>query len=70
MVDDREAEVVRMMCACDMNVSRAAEKMYMHRNSVVYYIGKIQKKYGLDPCCYQDLKKLEQMAEGGEAGKR
>ena len=46
-----DAELIKT-CMCllenDLNVSRTAEKLYMHRNTLIYRLKKIQKLTGLD----------------------
>lgn len=45
-------------CFClfenDLNVSRTAGKLYMHRNTLIYRIGKLKRLTGLDVCKFSD----------------
>ena len=45
-------------CLClfenDLNVSRTAGKLYMHRNTLIYRIAKLKKLTGLDVCKFSD----------------
>lgn len=41
--------------------------VFMHRNNVVYHIGKVKKLTGLDPTVFYDLVKLVQMAKNRSA---
>ena len=42
-----EKEIVLAFAKCNMNLSETARKTYMHRNSIVYQLEKIQKKTGI-----------------------
>ena len=61
-MEKNEVEIIEKLCDCNMNVSMVAKELHMHRNSVVYQIGRIEDKYGLNPCCFGDLIKLSKMA--------
>lgn len=45
-------------CFClfenDLNVSRTAGKLYMHRNTLIYRIAKLKRLTGLDVCRFSD----------------
>lgn len=45
-------------CFClfenDLNVSRTAGKLYMHRNTLIYRISKLKRMTGLDVCKFGD----------------
>lgn len=45
-------------CFClfenDLNVSRTAVKLYMHRNTLIYRIAKLKRLTGLDVCTFAD----------------
>ena len=45
-------------CFClfdnDLNVSRTAARLYMHRNTLIYRIAKLKKLTGLDVCKFSD----------------
>lgn len=38
----------------DLNVSKTAGKLYMHRNTLIYRIGKLKRLTGLDVCKFSD----------------
>ena len=38
----------------DLNVSRTAGKLYMHRNTLIYRIAKIKRLTGLNVCAFSD----------------
>ena len=45
-------------CLClfenDLNVSRTAGELYMHRNTLIYRIAKLRRLTGLDACKFSD----------------
>lgn len=45
-------------CLClfenDLNVSRTAGELYMHRNTLIYRIAKLKRLTGLDACKFSD----------------
>lgn len=57
----KHIEIINAMCDCSMTVSKVAKKLYLCRATVEYHITAINKKYGLDPRRYRDLKTLEEM---------
>lgn len=57
----QEIEIIKSMCECDMNISEVARKSHYHRNNIVYWIEQIEKKYKLDPRCFYDLVKLQEI---------
>ena len=58
-----EKEIVLAFAECNMDLSKTARKTYMHRNSIVYQLEKIQKKTGLQPKRFFDLIKLVEMCK-------
>ncbi|MBY6268509.1 helix-turn-helix domain-containing protein, partial [Parageobacillus thermoglucosidasius] len=40
--------IIKTFFQCDLNVSLAAKKLYMHRNSLQYRIDKFIEKTGMD----------------------
>lgn len=60
-----EKELIEKMRECDMNVTKVAKAMYMHRNTVMYHIGKIKKKTKLAPMRFYDLVKLWEVVGSG-----
>ena len=61
-MNKREVEIIKILCECNMNVLETSRRMYMHHNSIAYHIDKIKRKYGLDPRCFRDLVRLDEMA--------
>lgn len=53
----RDADMVET-CLClfknDLNVSRAADNLYMHRNTLIYRIAKLKRLTGLDVRTFSD----------------
>ena len=60
-MDKRDAEVILALADNNMNESKTARVLYMHRNSIVYHTRKVKKVTGLDPTNFYDLHKLVQM---------
>ena len=66
-MDERDAEIILALADHKMNISEVARVGYMHRNTVIYHIGRIKKITGLDPTEFYDLCKLVEMVkERGE----
>lgn len=63
-----ERECVVAMAENGMRPLRAANAIYMHRNTMVYHLRMVEKKTGLDPRDFYDLGVLLKMAteEEGE----
>ncbi len=38
----------------DLNVSRTARSLFMHRNTLIYRLNKVRAITGLDPCSFRD----------------
>jgi carbohydrate diacid regulator len=47
-LDDEAMATIRQFFANDLNISETARKLYIHRNTLVYRIEKLQKVTGLD----------------------
>lgn len=60
-------QIILALADNNMNESEAARVLFMHRNNVVYHIGKVKKLTGLDPTVFYDLVKLVQMAKNRSA---
>lgn len=60
-LNEREKQIIHAMVLCDMNVLRVSRQLYMHRNTVEYWIAQIHEKTGLNPKVFLDLEKLKQM---------
>lgn len=55
---EKEKEVILGFANGNMNIGECARLMYVHRNTVYYYFGKIKEKAGLDPQNFYDLCEL------------
>lgn len=54
-LDELDAEVIVGLADYNMNVSEAAARLYMHRNTVVYRAKKIRRVTGKDILNFYDL---------------
>lgn len=64
---DKEEMFLNGYVNCNMNLNKTADALFYHRNTVVYYLNRIQEKYGLNPHNFYDLCKLlgyEKVKEG------
>lgn len=62
-MNEKDVEVIHAMAECDMNVSEVSRTLFMHRNTVIYNLGRIKTKTGLDPQKFCDLVELMSMAD-------
>lgn len=62
-MSDKDIEVIRAMAEHDINVSEASRALYMHRNTVIYHLGRIKRETGFDPQKFCDLVELMGMAD-------
>ena len=53
-----ELKMIKMLAECDMSLQKAANKLYVHRNTLTYHIEKIKQRTGLDARRFYDLLKL------------
>lgn len=51
-------EVIKAMRDSDLNIGTASRKLFMHRNTLYYKLGKIQRETGIDPKTFDGLVKL------------
>lgn len=59
----REAEVIVSLAETNLNISKAAEKMLSHRNSLQLTVCRIKSETGADPRNFFDLCRLLPAAE-------
>ena len=59
-----ECKVIRTIADCDIKLATAAKVLYVHRNTLTYYVDKIKRKTGLDVRNFYDLCKLLEIVEG------
>ena len=57
-----DAKLIIAFANCDMNASRTANAVYLHRNTLLYHFYKIEKATGLNPRRFYDLIDLVRMA--------
>ena len=58
-----DAESIFHFAENRMNLSETARAMFIHRNTLIYRLDKIQSATGLNPCRFYDLCKLVPMAK-------
>ena len=63
MLTQRQKEIILAFADCNMRLKTVAEKLYFHRNNIVYHCDKIMDKTGLNPRKFYDLVELVQMVE-------
>lgn len=61
MLTEREKQIILTVAECDIILTAAAKKLYVHRNTLIFQLDKIQVKTGLDPRNFYDLVKLVEM---------
>ena len=54
MFDDEELVTVYAFFDNNLNISETARKLFIHRNTLVYRLEKIQRKTGLDVRVFED----------------
>ena len=59
-----ELKMIKMLAECDMSLQKAANKLYVHRNTLTYHIEKIKQRTRLDARRFYDLLKLLKIANG------
>jgi carbohydrate diacid regulator len=62
-MNSKEKEMILALAEHDMNISKTADGLYYHRNTITYRLNKIKEKYFLDPTNFYDLIKLVEMAK-------
>lgn len=53
-MDDETMNIIRIFFENNLNLSETSRQLYVHRNTLVYRLEKIQKKYGLDIRTFED----------------
>lgn len=56
-------EIILTFISCNMNTSKTAKVLHLHRNTVTYHLHRIKKATGLDPYNFWELVKLMKLAE-------
>lgn len=66
MLSDFQKEIILAFAKANMQISATARNAYRHYNTIVYQIGVIKERTGLDPRNFFDLVKLVQLASETE----
>ena len=53
-IDDESLNIIRIFFENNLNLSETARNLYLHRNTLVYRIEKIEKRFGLDIRSFED----------------
>ena len=53
-LDEETMNIIRTFFENNLNLSETSRKLYVHRNTLVYRLEKIEKKYGLDIRIFED----------------
>ena len=57
--DDDLLKTVRVFLENGMNLTEAAKKLHLHRNTLIYRLGKVKSLIGLDPSKFNDALQLK-----------
>lgn len=66
-MNDRQIGAIRAFATNGMNIAKAAEKEFLHPNTVRYHLQMVKERTGLDPYNFFDLNKLLTIACEEEA---
>ena len=50
-----DRNILEAMASCDLNISKASNVLYMHRNTLMYKIDRLYEKTGFDIKTFKDL---------------
>ena len=53
-IDDETEELLDELFRQNLNISRTAKELFMHRNTLIYRLDKIRKSTGLDATSFDD----------------
>jgi len=53
-IDEETLDSIQKFLDCDMNIASAAKALYIHRNTMVYRLDRLQKQTGLDVRRFED----------------
>ena len=62
-MSEQEAKIIFALARNQLSISRAANDLTYHRNTIFYHVKKIRKKTGLDPLDFYDMVNLIPMAQ-------
>lgn len=57
-ISKMDIKVVFALADCGLNPSRAARKLFIHRNTVLHHIGEVKSYTGLNPLDFYDMVEL------------
>lgn len=70
MLSDEEIRsTLQAYADCDMNMSKAAKQIFLHRNTLVYRMNDIKAQTGMNPLKFHELVSLLDVY-GGECGRK
>lgn len=55
--------IIRALCKRWDKPTDLSNRLYLHRNTIIYHLKEIKRKTGLDPYCYHDMTKLLELLE-------
>lgn len=61
LLTEKEKQIILTVAEFNIRLTSAARKLYVHRNTLIFQLDKIQVKTGLDPRNFYDLVKLVEM---------
>ena len=61
-----DREIIKGLADNDMSIMAVAKGLFMHRNTVLYHIDKVQRETGLDPRNFYDLAELLERLEADD----
>lgn len=57
-IDPTDRRILEAFAANGMRTGQIAKQLYMHRNTVIYHLNRLEKKTGLNAFDFYDLQKL------------
>ena len=69
LFNDEMLHTIEMFFAKDINLSDTARQLYIHRNTLVYRLDKVQRQTGLDLRKFDDAVTFKMMMLLGKSGK-
>lgn len=60
-----DQEILLMLADENLNVSAVARRLFRHRNTILWHMGRIKGETGLDPTKFYDLVELLEQLMGG-----
>lgn len=63
-----DKEIIKGMADNNLNMNAVAKSLYMHRNTVLFHIEKVQRETGLNARKFYDLAELLALIDKSEVG--